>query len=196
MSAPLAKLLVPLPPILARLELEGAVQTLLEPAATAADALTLLVGEGLHHEAVKLVAHALPKREAVWWGCMCVDATRPDPLPDWDTLARRAAEAWVRSPGDDGLRRAAGDAAQRTQFQTAEAWVAMGAFWSSGSMAPEGAPAVPAGETFTALAISGAVVLAAVRFRPGEAKARLERFLTSARDIAAGGAGRLEREAT
>jgi hypothetical protein len=61
-------------------------------------------------------------------------------------------------------------------------------------MAPEGQPVVPPAEHLTGVAVSGAVLLAAVRRHPERAEARFLRFLDSARDIAAGGAGRLEPE--
>ncbi|MGX9963611.1 DUF6931 family protein [Roseomonas sp. F4] len=194
MTGNLPKLAAPLPPLLPRLELDPPAAHALAGVATAAEGIARLEAAGLRNEAARLAAHALPKREAVWWGCMCARAI-PDPaLLPVDAEALLAAEAWVRKPGDDGLRRAAMEAAQRTGFRTPEAWAAVGAFWSSGSMAPVGQPEVPPPDHLTGVAISGGVVLAAVRLRPERAQERLARFLASARDIAAGGAGRIDKE--
>lgn len=194
MADALPKLAAPLPPLLPRLELEAAAAKAVGGAQTAAQALDQLEAAGLHNDAVRLAAHALPKREAVWWACMCAMAV-PDPaLPPADVAARTAAEAWVRNPGDDALRRAAWDAAQKTTFRSPEAWAAVGAFWSGGSMAPEGLPAVPPAEHLTGVAVCGAVLMASVRSRPERAPQRLLRFLASARDIAGGGAGRIAPE--
>jgi hypothetical protein len=194
MSATLPKLATLLAPLLPRLELEPPAAAALAGAETAAEGITRLEGAGLRNEAARLAAHALPKREAVWWCCMCARAV-PDPaLAPADAEALLAAEAWVRKPGDEALRRAAMEAAQKTGFRTPEAWAAVGAFWSGGSMAPAGQPTVPPGDHLTGVAISGGVVLAAVRFRPERAQDRLVRFLHSARDIAAGGAGRIPPE--
>ncbi len=194
MAENLPKLASPLAPLLPRLELEPAAASLLSGIQTAAEGILKLEAAGLRNEAARLAAHALPKREAVWWGCMCARAV-PDPaLEKLDAEALLAAEAWVRKPGDDGLRRAAMEAAQRTAFRSPEAWAAVGAFWSSGSMAPAGQPAVPPPDHLTGVAISGGVVLAAVRLRPERAQDRLSRFLIAARDIAAGGAGRIAPE--
>ena len=192
---PLPKLAAPLAPLLPRLELETTAATAMVGATTAAEGVERLEAGGFRNEAVRLTAHALPKREAVWWACMCANAV-PDPagLPAADAAARMAAEAWVRKPADESLRRAAWDAAQKTEFRSPEAWAAVGAFWSGGSMAPEGQPAVPPAEHLTGVAVSGAVVLAAVRGRPERAEARLGRFLAAARDIAGGGAGRIPLE--
>jgi hypothetical protein len=194
MAENLPKLASALPPLLPRLELEPPAAAVLAGAATAAEGILRLEAAGLRNEAARLAAHALPKREAVWWGCMCARAV-PDPaLLPVDAEALAAAEAWVRKPGDDALRRAAMEAAQRTAFRTPEAWAAVGAFWSGGSMAPPGQPVVPPPDHLTGVAISGGVVLAAVRLRPERAQDRLARFLVAARDIAAGGAGRIPRE--
>ncbi len=194
MTEPLPKLAAPLLPLLPRLELDPPAAAAIAGALTAAEGIARLEAAGLRNEAARLAAHALPKREAVWWGCMCARAV-PDPaLTPQDAAALAAAEAWVRKPGDDGLRRAAMEAAQRTAFRSPEAWAAVGAFWSSGSMAPLGQPDVPPPDHLTGVAISGGVVLAAVRIRPERAQDRLARFLVSARDIAAGGAGRIAPE--
>lgn len=194
MAETLPKLASPLVPLLPRLELDPPAASAIAGAQTAAEGIAKLEAAGLRNEAARLAAHALPKREAVWWGCMCARAI-PDPgLPSADAEALLAAEAWVRRPGDDALRRAAMEAAQRTGFRTPEAWAAVGAFWSGGSMAPLGQPAVPPPEHLTGVAVSGGVVLAAVRLRPERAQDRLARFLAAARDIAAGGAGRLPPE--
>jgi hypothetical protein len=193
MSQTLQKLAVPLAPLVPRLELDAAGHALLEGVPDAAGGLDRLAGAGRLSDAVRLAAHALPRREAVWWACMCARAV-PDPaLPAEDAAALEAAESWVRRP-DEPARRAAMEAAQKTGFRTAEAWAAVGAFWSGGSMSPEGQPVVPPAEHLTGVAVGGAVVLAAVRQKPERADDRFARFLASARDIAAGGAGRIAPE--
>jgi len=191
MTQTLPKLAAPLAPLLPRLELSPEATQTIAGAATAAEAVQRLEAGGFGAEAARLTAHALPKREAVWWACMCAAAVPVTALAASDAAARQAAEAWVRQPGDDALRRAAWEAAQATEFKSPEAWAAVGAFWSGTSMAPAGQPDVPPAEHLTGVAISGAVALASVRGHPERAAARLTRFLQAARDIAAGGAGRM-----
>ena len=111
---------------------------LLRDGMTTRQYLDVLVQKEQFPDAARFLAHALPKREAVWWACMCADAV-PDPaLAGADAAARVAAEAWVRKPTEEPMRRAAWDAAQKTAYRSAEAWAAVGAFWSGGSMAPSG----------------------------------------------------------
>jgi len=192
-STTLPKLAVPLAPLLPRLELDAEGIALLDGATDAATGIDRLAAAKRMPEAVRLAAHALPKREAVWWACMCARAV-PDPaLAPADIVALDAAEHWVRRP-DEAARRTAETAAQKTRFRSPEAWAAMGAFWSGGSMAPEGQPVVPPAEHLTGVAIAGAVVLSAVRNTPERQELRFLRFLDAARDIAAGGAGRIPPE--
>ncbi|MBR0656291.1 DUF6931 family protein [Plastoroseomonas arctica] len=193
MSQTLPKLSVPLPPILARLELEPESEEALAGAQDALQGIEQLVEAGKLVEAARLVAHALPKREAVWWACMCARAV-PDPaLKPEDLASLAAAEAWVRRP-EERARRAAAEIAEKTSFKSAEAWAAMGAFWSGGSLAPEGMADVPPGEHLTGVAVAGAIVLASVRVAVERQDERLLKFLDSARAIAAGGSGRIEPE--
>jgi hypothetical protein len=157
------------------------------------DALQRLETGGFLVEAARLVAHALPKREAVWWACMCAFHTAPPDLPENDRLARELAETWVRQQTDK-LRREGMAKAEAADFSTPEAWAAVAAFWSGDSMAPEGQAAVPPAPHLCATAVAGAIVLAAVRGDPLRQPARLKRFLESGRNIAAGGPGRLPPE--
>ncbi|MEO3473455.1 hypothetical protein AAFN86_16435 [Roseomonas sp. CAU 1739] len=188
-----AKLAGPLAPLVPRLELDPDGEKAIAGADSAAAGVDRLVAAGRHQDAVKLLAHALPKREAVWWACMCARGVPGAALPAEDAAAVDAAEGWVRRP-DEPARRKAAAAAEKTKFATPESWAAMGAFWSGGSMAPEGQMAVPPADHLTATAVTGAVMLAATRHAPEKAQDRLERFIVSARDIAGGGAGRLPPE--
>ena len=159
------------------------------------DALTRLESNGFLLEAAKFVAHALPKREAVWWACMCAAYTAPTDLPELDRTARELAENWVRQPTDK-VRREAWAKAEASNFDSPEAWAAVAAFWSGDSMAPEGQTAVPPPPHLCGTAVAGAIMLSSVRGDPAHNSHRLKRFLESGRNIAAGGPGRLEPEPT
>ncbi len=173
---------------------------LTEPAASlvaqcddAVAALQALEAANLLTEAARLTAHALPKREAVWWACMCARHTTPAPMPPADQRALEDAEAWVFK-GEDLLRRRAFEHAQESNFATPEAWAGVAAFWSGDSMSPLGQAPVPPAPHLAGTAVAGSVLLAAVRDPPDRRTPRLSRFLASARDIAAGGTGRLAPE--
>ena len=158
------------------------------------EALDRLEQAGLLIEATRLIAHALPAREAVWWACACSRHTAPSGAnPATETTLRDAAEEWVRRPTDEH-RRTAMKQAETAGFGSPEAWAAVAAFWSGDSMAPPEAPKVPPQPHFTGLAVAGAVALAAARGPAARRETRLRHFLVSAKDIAAGGVGRIEAE--
>ena len=157
------------------------------------EALDVLEAGGFLMEASRLLAYALPKREAVWWACMCAAHTAPPDLPEADRLAREAAEHWVRQQGDEN-RRAAMRQAEATTLEAPEGWAAIAVFWSGETIGPEDQPPVPPPPHMTGKAVAGTVYLAAVRSDPSRLNTRLKRFLESGRNIAAGGPGRLPPE--
>jgi hypothetical protein len=179
--------------VLPRLGLTGESAALIQTESDAATALGRLEQAGFLGEAVKLMAHALPNREAVWWACMCSHHTAPADLPEADHAAVRTAEQWVRQQTDE-IRREGFDHAQQAGFGTPEAWAAVAAFWSGDSMSPLGQPKVPPAPHLAATAVTGAIALASVRIHPARREDRLRRFLASGREIAGGGVGRLEPE--
>ncbi len=166
---------------------------LLDSAADVPEAVEALTAGGFLTEAMRLIAHAIPKREGVWWVCMCARHTAGPTPPPADLAALEAAELWVRRPTDEN-RRAAFQRAEEARFGTPEAWACVAAFWSGDSLAPAGQTAVPPAPHLTGTAIVGAVTLAAVRVLPLRQKLRLAQFIASARDIADGGTGRLAPE--
>lgn len=170
--------------------LDDAARRLLDPESSPADYLAALMKAGQRVDAVRVLAHALPPREAVWWACVCVKAALPPDAPAPVLSALEGARAWVFQP-TEANRRAAYAGAQATDFQHAASWAAVGAFWSGGSMAPSGAPDVPAPDGLAGKAVAAAVILAAVARQPERAEQRLAVFLDGGLDVAAGGNGRL-----
>jgi hypothetical protein len=186
--------LVTVQTILPRLELSHVAAQRVDGCAQPSLAVDRLTQAGMLIEAARVCAHALPPRERVWWAARCVRATASADIPAADQQACRLGEDWVRRPADD-TRRAAMEQAQTAGFASAEAWVAVAAFWSGDSMAPPDQPKVPPAPHLAGSAVVGAVILASVRTHPDRQPDRLRRFIASAQDIAAGGAGHLEQEA-
>jgi len=122
---------------------------------------TLLGKQQLYTDAIRFLAHALPKREAIWWATRCVRAALGETEPSrTDRNALEAAEHWALEP-DEKNRRAAQSPADATGYETACGWLAAGAFWSGGSIAPPDMPEVPPKETLTAQAAVVAINLTA-----------------------------------
>lgn len=90
--------------------------------------------------ALIFTALALPKRDAVWWGCLALRGMGASDAVTAEGL--RLAEAWCRHPEEEE-RRIAGEFAQENYFEGPGPWIAFAAFTTSGSMAPAGLQAVP-----------------------------------------------------
>lgn len=164
-------------------------QALLTETMAPAQFLDLLIEREQYADAVRFLAHALPKREAVWWACLCARGGLPEDAKPPVIEALKAAEAWVLKPVEE-TRRAAMACAEAAGFDSPSSWAAVGAFWSGGSMAPPDAPPVPPGEELTGTAVAGAVMLAAVQTEPERAEEKFRRFLLQGIDIANGGSGK------
>jgi hypothetical protein len=165
----------------ARLQLPMAHATLLDEADGLDQLLDRLVERHLLVEAARLLAYALPPRESVWWGCMCVGHAAPDSLAATERDALGAAEAWVRQP-DEQARRDAAWAASAAGHDLPGAWPALAAYWARQTR-PDDLRAGRGVET--------AIDRSIARDHREREPARLASFIASGRDIAAGGAGRL-----
>lgn len=156
------------------LDLSDPARKLLDARISPADFLARLGEAGLGQDAVGFLAHALPKREAVWWACQCLREAALD-ADEAAKAALLAAAHWVADPSEDH-RRAAHHAAQQAEG-TPHGFVALGAFFSGGSLAPPQAPVVKPAEDLTPRIITGAVLLAAVAKEPQNAPQKYRRFI-------------------
>jgi hypothetical protein len=136
----------------------------------------------LEPDAVRLLSHALPARESVWWAWASVRRVMGEtpPAPVLATLA--AAEAWIAKP-TDANRRAAYQRAEEDGGASPAGLVALAAWLSGGSLAPSDAPEVPPPPFSAAKAVAGAVIIAAVQ-DPLKAGERFHDFLTQGLEVA------------
>lgn len=135
-------------------------KALCAPGLTASDFLARLLTKKLFPDALSVAAHMLPKREAIWWGALCVwHGLRPKPGEKVDG-ALRAVLTWLREPREANRRavQAAGEAA--TAANPAGA-VAMAAFYSEGSISLPELPAVHPPPLLAQNTVAGAVLLTA-----------------------------------
>jgi hypothetical protein len=156
------------------LKLSPPAQKLLDPQVSPAEFLARLGETGMTQDAVGFLAYALPKREAVWWACQCVREAGLD-SSDNAKAALLAAAHWVADPSENH-RRAAHAAAERAE-SAPESFVALGAFFSGGSMAPPEAPEVKPAEDLTPCMVMNAVLMAAVVKEPEKAPQKYRRFV-------------------
>lgn len=165
--------------------LGDAAKKLLRPELTPSQYLTALMEQQLDLDAIRFLAYALPKREAVWWACLCARSAHGPTPPQPTAAALQAAEKWAADPSEDH-RRAAMPAAEAAGLADPAGCAAAACFWSGGSLAPPNLPVVPPGEHLTAHGAAGAVLLAAVVKEPARASEKHRAFLRLGLEVASG----------
>ncbi len=171
------------------LELDEQASTLLQDNPTTADYLQQLIALKLHPDAVRFLAHALPKREATWWACLCARNSLTEKTPATEIKATELAEAWVYKPTEEN-RQLTQPAAEATAFKTAAGWAAVAAFWSGDDISPVLQAVIPPDEKLFAKAVVGAVMLAATQGEASKVNDNYQFFLQQGINIASGGNGR------
>jgi len=167
-------------------ELSNSGRALLDGKLTPPQFLALLLSADERQDAICFLAQALPKREAVWWGCLCLwDIHRPEPEDVRIAAILEAAVRWVLDPSDEN-RLAAWAPALAVPIQTAAGCLGRAVIWSGGSMHPPHLPAVPPPAHLTGRTVSGAVQLAAVPGNAEQIARKHRRFLALGVEVAAG----------
>ena len=147
-----------------------------------------LTEAGCYLDAIKLLAHGLPKRESVWWSCLAARAVQTPDTDEDNINALIAAEAWAKSPSEENRLRCR-ELGEKTKHKTAASWAATAASWSTGSMSPEGEPVIQVPEYLFAHAVSGAVSIAATEADGDDLEGQYKIFLNQGINLACGGNG-------
>jgi hypothetical protein len=155
-------------------DLKEEARPLLREAQSPREFLTALAANKRYAPAIDFLAHALPPREAIWWGCLCLQQARASQLPPVEAAACKAAVAWVLDPSESN-RQAAKSPAEAAKLSTPAGGLAMAATWTGGSLAPPMSnsnpkvpppPPVPPGPFVPAKVVAGAILLAAAKADP------------------------------
>jgi hypothetical protein len=138
--------------------------------------LDLLTENNLYGDATRVLAHGLPKRDAIRWACLCLREVLGTNASPKTSSALETAEKWVKNPSEEN-RRAGLPAAEVAGFSTPAGLIALAAFWSGGSLTPPDAPVVPPADHMTGEGVAGAVLLAGNGAPPDDVPKRQRRFL-------------------
>ncbi|BFM16845.1 hypothetical protein R50073_30280 [Maricurvus nonylphenolicus] len=169
-------------------ELSDEAETALIPDKTPHASVEDLVDANCHYDAIKLIAHGLPKREAVWWACLVARQIQTPDTDEHNINALIAAEAWAKQPTEENRLRCR-DLGEKTKYETPASWAATAASWSTGSMAPEGEPEIMPPEYLYAHAVAGGVTLAGVLHNADDPEQSLSQFIAQGVNLAQGGNG-------
>ncbi len=163
--------------------------TLLQNNPTAAHYLQELITLEYYVDAVYFLAHALPKREATWWACLCARQAWTEKTPENEIKAVELAEAWVYKPTEDN-RILILPITEELTYKTATSWAVMAAFWSGDDISPVPQAIIPPPEKLYAKAVIGAVLLSATQEKASKVNENYRLFLQQGINIANGGNGR------
>lgn len=174
---PAAEVVKPLP-------LSDAALALLTPEQTVRQFLDALIAVPLRVDALRVLAIALPKPEAVWWGCLCVHRGLAKPWKPTAEQAVDATEKWAKSPTDEG-RRACGAAAEAAGWDTAAGCLAGAAWLSGGSLSPPKLPPVAPREDLTGQMLAATLLMASAH-DPKTCDATQDQFIALGLQVAGG----------
>jgi hypothetical protein len=170
--------------ICAKFKLSEPAAKLLRPDMQARPFLDSLIDQEHFADAVRFLAHSMPKREAMWWACLCTRPEKGAVLPPEAAAAHKAAEDWVCKPSDE-KRRAAFAAGEVEDMPPPIKLTCTAIFFSEGSLAPAGLPPVPPADHLGATTAANAIIVAAVA-EPPKIAAKYKQYLALGQDVAAG----------
>ncbi|WP_434052104.1 MAG: hypothetical protein RDA78_23025 [Roseibium sp.] len=148
-------------------------------------ALDILKGED-PYAAILFFAHALPKREAVWWGLRCVIGLDQGKTTE-DMKLLELVTSWVQD-GDEEARLAVQAATDDFVGDSPSLWIGRAASLSGGSLSPNPEFRVDTLPHLTAVCASGAVQLAITGLRPGPREEAIGDCISAGISFAEGGA--------
>ena len=123
------------------------------------DMVAALTQMGAHDDAIAALAMMLPRRQAVWWGCLAVRLIPGLSARPAELVAIETAEAWVQNQRAEDAERAFA-AADLCPFNAAATYVALATFWCGPSLAPRGQQPVPPASHLAGVAVRAALTLA------------------------------------
>lgn len=129
-----------------------------EPDPSPAAFLERLLDAQYDLDIILFVPYLMERRDAVWWGCLCVALVWHEQPTDDVEQAVQAALGWIADQ-DEESRVNAGQVGKRVGWENAAGALAMSAHWSGGSLAPADQPMQPPPWDMTARAVAGAVCL-------------------------------------
>ena len=149
------------------------------------DVIQTLSDQEQYLDALRVRAFLLPKRDSVWWGCVCVQDEIIEDLDEPQNAALQAAIRWVTDPSEEN-RRLAEDASNAVRNQGSGGMLALAAFWSEGSIGQTSGPHIPADDRLVCQGVSAALVTAAYTGDASKAEERLKTFVEKGKKVAAG----------
>jgi hypothetical protein len=160
--------------VCARFDVQREARTLLRNGMAPLQFLEALAAKKLYVDGIDFLAHALPPREGIWWGCLCLQHACGNALAPAERSASTAAVRWVMQPTEEN-RVAAKAPADAVGMSSPAGALAMAA---NGGLAP--GPFAPS------KAVAIAVKLAALKSPPAGIMQTQRSYLQLGVGVAAG----------
>ena len=160
-------------------------QALAAPLKTGPELVAALTAQKKFVPAIRVQAHILPKRHAVWWGVLCVQEVCQGKLPP----AEQRPPLRPKNGSAIHPKSAAASANRQPKPPPTTcrgSWLATAAFWSEGSLGPPEMDDIPPDERLTGQALTSSLMIAAVHLDPMQDDARYQSFLKKAPQVASG----------
>lgn len=168
-----------------RIHLKPAAESLLEEGLSPQAYFERLLATGYLAEARRILAHAMPKRRALWWACLCAQDAYRNELPEPVARAVGAVTRFVQDPSEAN-RREAERVGRELPGSRLEGCLAMAAFLSEGNISLPHLPVVQPKPHVTGRLVGVCVYLASVIRSAAHYKQHLHRYLDMGVDIARG----------
>ena len=149
-------------------------------------ALDRFLAAGHLPEARRMLAHAMERRDAVWWGYLsAMEAARHRPFTAAEDACLDRVLEWLVNPGDAG-RRACKDAIRSCGTTSIPGILCLAVWLSGGSVSPYPKRHIEPRPHVCAKLSAAGVYLASVRFDPGRWRDHLRHFINTGLAVARG----------
>jgi hypothetical protein len=153
--------------ICSRVYLDKAALDSLRPGMSPRGFVDALVEKGQYLAGIDFMAHVLPSREAIWWGCLCLHHTCGSKLEPWERRAYRLTVQWVLQP-TEANRAATKQPAEVLGPASAAGCLAAAANQTGGSIGPPDGPPIPPSPLAPNKAVAIAVKVASTKVDAAE----------------------------
>jgi hypothetical protein len=171
--------------VCANFPIQKPAKALLRDAMTPQEFVAALIENKKFVDGIDFMAHALPAREGVWWGCLCMQHAVGEKLAAPERAAATAVVQWVLQPTEEN-RAAARGSVEGAGPGSAAGTLAMAASLTGGSVAPPNAPFKPPPPFASAKEVAMAVKIASTKADPARITKVQRSYVELALDVAGG----------
>lgn len=151
--------------VCANFDLKGEAKSALREGMSPRAFLEALIAKKQNVAAFDFLSHALAPRDAIWWGCLCLQHALGNNFSDADKAACKAAVRWILNPNEEN-RAAAKTPAETAGLASPAGNLASAAYLTGGNIAPPKAPPMSPPPYAPAKAVAAAVKLATTKAAP------------------------------